>query len=198
MSSYDLTGNDVAYYNQNQLLDENGEYVEENGEPEEIYYPPPDGHPHDALGRLLKDPEDIVYTDCLPEDLTTFVSAWQVQQLSSSKDWEWTTEYVWPDVYRVVLLKRLDIYQQDSPLLQYGTTDREESIKVRNTGDWYALRTIFFMEAPTDLTCEFKIELAGPPRRSKFIIGGKINKRDLINWTPKEKLYCFQDPHFAK
>ena len=45
--------------------------------------------------------------DKIPEDLKKFISFWLPQQVSSAQDWLWTTKFVWPDIDRIVHLKRL-------------------------------------------------------------------------------------------
>lgn len=183
---------EIAYYDDTQVMDpdaEEGEAIE--------FYPVPAGVPHDALGRLLKDPEDIIDPETLPEDVSKFISQWQAQELSSHLDWAWTSRFIWSDVPRTVIMKRLDIFQQDIPFLQYATTDAQESITIRNTGSWYPLRSIFFMDAATHNTTQLLLEIAGPPRRCKYRLQGKQNKRDLVKWASKEVLYGYLDPHYA-
>lgn len=122
---------------------------------------------HDEQGRLLKNVSEIVDYDTLPEDLDVFISKWQPQQLCSSKDWEWTSRYTWPDVDGVVTLKRLDLFQTETPQSQQATGDIEESRRIRNTPGWYPVRSLFLLNIPTQWTKLIHIESTGPPRRHR-------------------------------
>eukprot|EP01039_Chlorochromonas_danica_P002276 gene2276-2491_t len=194
-----MSNNEIAYYDQNQQLTDPYGTGEGNTESEGVdYFPPPEGVPHDEMGRLLKDPEDIIDPETLPEEIPKFISLFQKQKLTAMIDWPWTSQFLFPTLPRVVILKRLDVYQQDRPYLQYATSDRHDSLSVRRSGSWYPLRSLFFLDGETENSCKLMVESAGPPRRSKYRLSGKENKRDLVKWVLKETLHCYQDPHFAK
>lgn len=131
------------------------------------YIAPPPGHELDEAGRLLKPATELINWNDYPEDLDLFLSKWQHPRLSSENDWRWSTRYVWPDVNGIVQLKRLDLYETDTPNSQQATTDMAESRRIRATGVWYAVRSIFFLDRQATTTTELLIESTGPPRRHR-------------------------------
>eukprot|EP01038_Epipyxis_sp_PR26KG_P011033 gene11033-14814_t len=145
----------------------------------------------DSLGRILKPPDQIINYEYVPEDISIFISKWQNINLSSSKDWPWTTKIAWPDISTVVNLKRFDIYQSESPVSQQGTSNIEESRMIRNSENWRPIRSIFFLDTMVDMSIELLIESTGPPRRHRFRPKGKNNPRDLAKWVIKENLFAF-------
>lgn len=150
----------------------------------------PEGHVHDAQGRLLKPAHEIVNED-YPEDPDTFLSDWQAQQLSSKVDWEWTTKIAWPGLGHVVMLKRLDLFESDTPKLQQATTNIEASRRIRKTAGWLPVRSIYFLDVATPLTMELLIESTGPPKRNKYRPQNKENQRDFSTWVLQEKLHAY-------
>jgi hypothetical protein len=150
----------------------------------------PDGHVHDELGRLLKPAHEIPNED-YPEDYETLVSCWQKQKLSSSLDWPWTSKVAWPDLSHTVLLKRLDIFESDTPYLQQATTSIEASRRIRNTNGWLPVRSIYFLDQPTPLTTNLLVETTGPPKRNKYRLEGKENQRDFSTWVKQEVMYAY-------
>lgn len=150
---------------------------------------------HDAEGRLLKLVKNVVNYDEMPENLDTYVSKWETVKLSSKIDWDWTSRFAWPDIKdSIVHLKRLDVYQTDAPISQQATTDITLSRKMRNTPGWYPVQSIFFLDVPTPMTFELKIEATGPPRRHMFRPSNKSNPRDLSSWVEKEKVLAYIGP----
>lgn len=152
------------------------------------------GQTIDEEGRLLVDMTTYIDPKYLPEDLVRFVSRWQKPQYSSQADWGWTSPFVWPDVPHLVKLVRMDIFEKDVPKLQIGTTDREDSTEIRNTPEWYPVRSVFFMNVPTEYTMQILLETTGPPRRSKYRPHNKQNSRDLSKWKSVTKVYAFNTP----
>ena len=150
----------------------------------------PEGHVHDAEGRLLKPANEIV-TDDYPEELETFISEWQPQQLSSKVDWEWTTKIAWPELRHVVMLKRLDIFESDTPRLQQATSNIDISRRIRNTPGWLPVRSIYFLDVATPLTTTLMIESTGPPKRNKYRPDTRENQRDFSTWVLQEKLHAY-------
>lgn len=128
----------------------------------------PEGHVHDADGRLMKHASEIIDYNVVPEEIGLFCSKWQVQKMSPEKDWRWTTKFIFPDINRIVKLKRFDIYQSISPRLQQGTTDIVQSRMIRRTEGWLPFRSIFFMDENVPMTADLFVETTGPPRRNKF------------------------------
>lgn len=151
----------------------------------------PYGHIHDGAGRLLKDRSEIIDEDNDPEDLVLAVSKWLPQKTTSKVDWQWTSKVVWPDIDRVVLLKRLDIYESDTPKLQQATTDLLTSRKIRQTPGWLPVRSVFFLDEPSPLTCEMIVEQTGPPKRNKYRPSNKNNVRDFTSWVHQERIHSF-------
>ena len=89
---------------------------------------------HDDQGRLLKHPSEWDRSEISPEDVNIFISKWQRQHLSSKVDWKWTSKFAWPDIHdHVVVLKRFDLFERYKPHLQQGTTDIEESRRIRQS-----------------------------------------------------------------
>lgn len=154
----------------------------------------PEGHVHDEYGRLLKPYDPYDHVD-YPEDIDTFISKWSEPVLTSPKDWAWSSKIVFPDhAHRVVILKRLDLYEFTSPKLQQGTTDINISRSIRCTEGWTPVRSLFLMDEPTSLTIEVFIESTGPPRRCKYRPNGKQNQRDLTKWILKETVHAYMSP----
>ena len=61
-----------------------------------------------------------------------------------------------------------DIFETQFPLSQQGTTDIEESRRIRDTEGWYPVRSLFCMDEPFgEWTREVFIESTGPPRRHR-------------------------------
>ena len=150
----------------------------------------PEGHVHDAFGRLLK-PEHEIVRDDYPEDYDVFLSGWQEQILSSKMDWSWSSKIAWPDLKHTVMLKRLDIFESDTPHLQQATTNIETSRRIRNNPGWLPVRSIFFLDIATSLTTKLLIETTGPPKRNKYRLEGKENQRDFSTWIKQEVLHAY-------
>jgi len=172
-----------------------GGYYNELGDwvvPEKVYLgvPPPEGHNVDEEGRLLLQapPPPNPWE---PEDFETFISSWKQPWMSSKVDGVTASAYVWPDVPHVVELVRFDLYEIDYPISHQGSTEREESRRIRNTPGWYPVRSLFFLDAPTPFTKMFDVESTGPPRRHKFRPKGKPNSRDLSTWIYRETVHAF-------
>lgn len=152
----------------------------------------PYGHIHDDAGRLLKNRDEIIDEENDPEDLVLAVSKWLPQKTTSKVDWQWTSKVVWPDIInRVVMLKRLDIYESDTPKLQQATTDLITSRKIRQTPGWLPVRSVFFLDEPSQLTCEMLVEQTGPPKRNKYRPPNKNNVRDFTSWVHQERIHSF-------
>lgn len=82
------------------------------------------------------------------------------------------------------MLKRLDIYESDSPKLQQATTNLVTSRKIRNTLGWIPIKSIFFLEEPNELTFELFIDSTGNNRHrlyyySNILLGLLIYSRPL-------------------
>jgi hypothetical protein len=155
-------------------------------------YDPPEGHIIDEVGRLLTDPNAQIDPELLPEDnFEAYISLWQPPMISAEKDWGWGSKIVWSDVPRVVVMKRLDVYEQQIPRLQIGTTNIEESRSLRASGKFYPVHTIFCVDFENEATLQLAIESAGPPRRSRFRPINKNNNRDTTSWIEIEKLSVF-------
>jgi hypothetical protein len=154
----------------------------------------PPGHVHDKDGRLMKPANELINWDEATEEVNVFVSKWQTQKLAPKKDWKWSTKIYFPDIDRIVVLKRLDLFQYQTPKLQQGTTDNVLSRSIRNTEGWVSLRSIFFMDEPIRMTSGLFVESTGPPRRNKFRPTGKQNARDMATWILKETLNAYVSP----
>ena len=89
------------------------------------------------------------------------------------------------------MLKRLDIYESETPKLQQATTDLETSRKIRRTPGWLPVRSVFFLDEPSPLTCEMIVEQTGPPKRNKYRPHNKNNMRDFSSWVYQECIYSF-------
>ena len=151
----------------------------------------PPGHVHDELGRLLKPSYELIDYETHPEDIDTYVSEWREQKLSASRDWGRTSKFVWPELDHVVMLKRLDLFEQQNPQLQQATTNIEVSRRVRRTPGWFPVRSIFFMDVSLPITYELLIESTGPPRRHKFRPQNRENARDFSKWVLQEKVNAY-------
>ena len=158
------------------------------------YVDPYLGYQIDDQGRLLIDMSTYVDPAYLPEDISKFVCCWQKPQISSQSDWGWTSPFVWPDVPNLVKLIRMDIYEKDVPKLQIGTIDHEDSLEIRNTSEWYPVRSLFFMNVSTQYTMQVLLETMGPPRRSKYRPHNKQNVRDMSKWNLVTKVHAFNTP----
>lgn len=152
------------------------------------------GQQLDEHGRLMKDLTNYVDPEYLPEDVSKFITRWQKPQKTLPADWVWTSAFVFPDIPQIVNLIRLDIFEKDIPRLQIATIDRKESVALRNTEDWYYVRSIFFLNVPTQYTTEILIESTGPPRRNKYRPYNKENVRDLSKWNLVTKLNAYSTP----
>lgn len=157
-----------------------------------VTYDPPAGHIVDADGRLLRDPRGMVDPENLAEDdMGAYLSQWQIATESSSKDWSWSSRVVWPEVAKVVKLRRLDFFEQSLPRLQVCTTDRDESQRLRACGMYFPVYTLFVSDFESPMTTELSIESTGPPRRSRFRPSKKQNTRDTSKWLEIERLSVF-------
>jgi len=190
MSFYQAKNRNQSYNNQGG----NHEYQYSQENHEEYNSVIPYGYHIDAEGRLLKDNAQNVDPERLPEDYNVFISRWQKPQLSARSDWEWSTKIAWPDVDGMVILRRLDVFEKDSPKLQMSTLDIEESRQVRMTPDVFPVRSIFFLNTSSSLTLEVLLESAAPPRRSKYRPKDKQNQRDMARWITVDKLNAFLGP----
>lgn len=140
----------VGYY------DENGQWFE---------YPKEEGPLVDEQGRLLKGP--IVDESVTPEDINVFKSGWQKQRTASRRDAGMASLCVWPECMRVVDLKRFDLFECLLPLCQQGTTNLEDSRRIRHLDNWFPVRSLYFMDCPGKFTKEVTVETAGPPKRDR-------------------------------
>jgi hypothetical protein len=148
----------------------------------------------DAHGRLMRDMTHYVDPDYSPEEIPKFITVWQKPQMTLATDWAWTSPFAFPDIPQVVKLIRMDIFEKDLPKLQIGTIDRKESVEIRNTEEWYPVRSIFFLNVPTPYTSELLLESTGPPRRSKYRPYNKENGRDLSKWNLVTKINAYITP----
>mmetsp|Transcript_15284 Transcript_15284/g.33737 ORF Transcript_15284/g.33737 Transcript_15284/m.33737 type:complete len:421 (-) Transcript_15284:53-1315(-) len=153
----------------------------------------PEGHVHDEQGRLMKSPADLalLVDEDDPEELELLVSAWQMQEPATVKDAAWASKVAWPNEPNTVYLKRIDVFEQQSPHLQMASTSIDHSRRIRQTKGWVAHRSIFTMDKPTSLTSSLLIETTGPPKRCKYRLKGKENERDFSTWMPQETLDVF-------
>ena len=53
-------------------------------------------------------------------------------------------------------------------------------------------RSLFLLNKGYEFTKELAVEIAAPPRRSKYRPTTQKNTRDLSEWTPKETIIGFQ------
>mmetsp|Transcript_20925 Transcript_20925/g.35452 ORF Transcript_20925/g.35452 Transcript_20925/m.35452 type:complete len:312 (+) Transcript_20925:3-938(+) len=184
-ASYEQSGEEQGYY------DENGEWIwyGEVGPYDNL----PEGHVLDDQNRLMKSEEELeaMIDDNIPEDAELLLSGWKKQELAPPLDWKWTSKVVWPDIEHTVILKRLDIYEQDNPHLQQATTNLAQSRRIRNTNGWRPYRTVFFLDSPNQLTTELVIESTGPPKRNKYRPPDKENARDFSTWIHQETLNAY-------
>lgn len=166
---------------------------EEKVEEQVVTYEPPEGHVVDEFGRLMLDPSGIVDPEQLPElDIDAYVSKWLQQIPAAEKDWNWTSRVVWPETPHVVLLRRLDVFEQSNPRLQVGTTDINDSREVRASGNMYSLHTCFYVNFKNiTTTIDLCLESTGPPRRSRFRPIDKKNARDLSRWLLMDTISVF-------
>jgi hypothetical protein len=148
----------------------------------------------DEQGRLLRDLTNYIDPNYEPEDVNTFVRLWQKPQLSMKSDWTWSSAFVFPDIPQVVILTRMDVFEKEIPKLQIGTIDRKDSIEVRNSPEWFPVRSIFFVSVPTPYTTELLLESVGPPRRSKYRPHNKQNARDMTKWNFVTKVLSYGSP----
>lgn len=146
---------------------------------------------HDEMGRLLMPIHERIDHETSAEDLEVFTAAWQPQRLSSRRDWEWTSRIAWPDIPRVVQLKRLDLFEHQNPRLQQGSTDVSASRRIRSTPGWSPVRSIFFLDGAASNTIRLLVESTGPPRRHRFRPHGRSNERDFSKWVHAEALDAF-------
>ena len=148
----------------------------------------------DAEGRLL-DPNkqwEIDNAEVIPEDPDLFVSLWQIQRVTSTLDWALGSKIAWPLEDRVVICKRFDLYYNSNPISQLGTSNPKESAKYRKLQGWVPVRSILFLDEPSEYTMELVIESCAPPRRNRFRPAKEKNTRDLSDWTEIERLIALQ------
>lgn len=88
-------------------------------------------------------------------------------RLAPVRDGRFASACVWPEIDRVVELKRFDIYHLKNPVSQQGTSNLIESRRIRQMADWFPESSFFFLDEPTPLTKVLSIESTGPPRRDK-------------------------------
>lgn len=145
----------------------------------------------DSAGRVIN-PAKVVHDDPYqPEDPAIFTSSWLPQILMKPVDSDLSSRYVWPLESKPVLLTRLDIYQNDNPLSQQCSTNLAESRRIRNSGQFYPLRSVFFMGDPSHSTTEMVLERVGPPPRTRLRPFSKKNGRDQTFWTKVETVNAF-------
>ncbi len=114
------------YYNSQsytEWADETGYYGTESGEPDA----------RDEEGRLL-DTRKVaeLHNAFTPEDFDLFLSQWKPPRLvASQRDWAFASNFVFPDIPRVVLLKRLDIFERMVPRTHQASMDPVQSLKIR-------------------------------------------------------------------
>lgn len=185
MDPYGSVSDTASYRNQN---DYTGYEYDESAMV--AYTGPPPGHVLDEYGRLMK-PEHEQVNENYPEELEELISKWQEQKLSSKLDWAWTSKIAWPDLAHTVMLKRLDLFESDTPKLQQATTNIDQSRRIRNTPGWLPVRSIYFLDVSTELTTDILVESTGPPKRNKYRPVGRENQRDFSTWVLQEKLHAY-------
>ncbi len=86
----------------------------------------------DAMGRLI-DPRKVadLHSTLIPEDPEVFFSLWKPQRLASQADWAFSSSFIFPDIRRVVQLKRLDIFESLLPRCQQASSSAEMSLRIR-------------------------------------------------------------------
>mmetsp|Transcript_4026 Transcript_4026/g.4149 ORF Transcript_4026/g.4149 Transcript_4026/m.4149 type:complete len:392 (-) Transcript_4026:283-1458(-) len=144
-------------------------------------------------GELIEEYDENFLSDELEEE-SLFLSEWNEQCPASEREADAVSQSVWPHIDNIVYLKRLDLYQNLTPKSHQATIDQKESLKMRRTENWAALRSIFFLDQPLDFTKELRIETgSGPIRRQRFIPMDKTNRRDTSAWIPKETIHAYAD-----
>jgi hypothetical protein len=103
-----------------------------------------------------------------PEERDLFICEWNPLPRPLVESEAHTSASVWHEIDGIVRLRRLDVYQSLFPQAQQASADPKESLKMRNTEGWAAIRSIFFMDRPVRSTKEVLIETgSGPIRRQR-------------------------------
>ena len=103
------------------------------------------------------------------EEESLFFSEWNEQVPASKNDADAVSLCVWPNVDRIVNLKRLDVYQCHEPKAHQASSNPTESLKIRRSQNWFALRSIFFMDQALAFTKELHVETGGGPIRRQRV-----------------------------
>lgn len=151
-----------------------------------------DGFSIDSYGRVFQESSVDELKSDEPEDFNVFISNWIITRVASEADGPLASSCVWPEIPRPVYLKRFDLYESKDDLkLQQGTTNIEESRRIRKLKNYSNVLVFFVFDFPVTITKEISIFSTTLPRRDKFFPSNRKNLRDLSNWILREKINGF-------